>query len=111
MLQLILHMTGDYLVQNDWMATNKKKLSWTGELACQVHCITYTIPFLVIYGWRVALAVYLSHYAIDRSGFIAWFMKIAGKEDFAKPPFAPWSIFAVDNTFHLICNYLAIAYL
>jgi hypothetical protein len=43
--QLILHAVGDYLIQNDWMAQNKKKLTWLGELACQIHCITYSLPF------------------------------------------------------------------
>jgi hypothetical protein len=27
------------------MAQNKKKLTWLGELACQIHCITYSLPF------------------------------------------------------------------
>lgn len=106
--QLILHAVGDYLIQNDWMAQNKKKKTWLGEFGCQVHCISYSLPFLIIGSWQACLAIYLSHYAIDRSGFIMWYMKTTGKSDFAKPPLGPWSIFAVDNTFHLVCNYLAL---
>ena len=109
--QLILHAVGDYLIQNDWMAQNKKVMSWKGELACQVHCITYSLPFLFIGSWQAVLAIYLTHYAIDRSKFVMWFMRVTGKSDFAKPPLGPWSIFAVDNTFHLVCNYLALYYL
>lgn len=109
--QLILHAVGDYLIQNDWMAQNKKKLTLTGELACQVHCITYSLPFLFIGSWWTVLLIYLSHYAIDRSGFVMWYMRVTGKSNFAKAPMAPWSIFAVDNTFHLVCNYLALALL
>jgi hypothetical protein len=109
--QLILHAVGDYLIQNDWMAKNKKVLNWTGELACQIHCITYSLPFLLIGSWWAVLAIYLTHYAIDRSKFVMWYMRVTGKSDFAKPPLAPWSIFAVDNTFHLVCNYLALALL
>lgn len=108
MEQLILHAIGDYLVQNDWMANNKKKLTWEGELACQIHCVTYSLPFLLIGSWLAVAVIYLTHYAIDRSKFIIWFMKSSGKGEFAKAPLAPWSIFAVDNTFHLICNYLAL---
>lgn len=109
--QLILHAIGDYLIQNDWMAQNKKVLTLKGELACQIHCITYSLPFLFIgSGWAV-LAIYLTHYAIDRSKFVMWYMRVTGKNDFAKPPFTPWSIFAVDNTFHLVCNYLALTLL
>lgn len=108
MLQLILHMVGDYLLQNDWMAQNKKAKGWYGEWACQVHCITYSVSFVVAFGWSAGAMVYLTHYAIDRSGFVMWFMRATGKGDFAKYPMAPWSIIWVDNTFHLVCNYLAI---
>ncbi len=31
---LVGHLVGDYLVQNDWMALNKKK----SMLPCLVHC-------------------------------------------------------------------------
>ena len=109
--QLILHAVGDYLIQNDWMAQNKKVLTWKGELACQVHCITYSLPFLLIGSWWAVLAIYITHYAIDRSKFVMWYMNFTGKSDFAKPPLGPWSIFAVDNTFHLVCNYLALYFL
>lgn len=77
--QLILHAIGDYLIQNDWMAKNKKIWTWTGELACQIHCITYSLPFLFIASPLAVLAIYLSHYAIDRSGFVMWYMRVAGK--------------------------------
>lgn len=111
MLQFILHAVGDYLIQNDWMAQNKKVLTWKGELACQVHCITYSLPFLLIGSQLAVVFIYATHYAIDRSSFVSWFMKVTGKKDFSKPPFAPWSIFVVDNTFHVLCNYIALTYL
>jgi hypothetical protein len=109
--QLIIHAVGDYLIQNDWMAQNKKVLSLKGELACQVHCITYSLPFLLIGSWSAVLAIYLTHYAIDRSGFVMWFMQVTGKSDFTKPPLGPWSIIAVDNVFHLVCNYLSLHFI
>ena len=111
MIQFLLHLIGDYLIQNDWMAKYKKELSLKGEIACQVHCISYSLPFLCIGSAWAVLVIYATHYLIDRSKFVMWFMKIMGKSDFAKPPCAPWSIFAVDNTFHLIINYLALTYL
>lgn len=111
MEQILLHLIGDYLIQNDWMAQNKKKLTWAGELACQVHCLSYSLPFLFIGSWVALLAIYITHYAIDRSQFVSWFMRVTGKSDFSKAPFAPWSIFVVDNTFHLVCNFLALKFL
>lgn len=120
MLQLIFHAIGDYLVQNDWMALNKKKPTWTGFLACQVHCITYSLPFLFIGSPQAVLAIYLSHYAIDRTNVIAWFLAIRNgvfhtrNFGFSETrPFAItiWLFIITDNIFHIICNYLALRYL
>ena len=44
MLQLILHLIGDYLLQSDWMAQNKTKCS----KAAAAHAITYSLPFLIL---------------------------------------------------------------
>lgn len=120
MLQLILHLIGDYLVQNDWMALNKKKVSWKGELACQIHCITYSLPFLFITTPLATLAIYLSHYVIDRTNIVSYFLAFKnwtfstenfgfGKE---RPVFITvWLYIIVDNVFHIICNYLSIKFL
>lgn len=76
MEQFILHLIGDYLVQNDWMALNKKKMTWLGELACQIHCISYSLPFLFITSWQAVLVIYLSHYLLDKTNIVGWFLAI-----------------------------------
>jgi len=120
MLQIILHGIGDYLIQNDWMALNKKKLSWKGELACQVHCITYALPFFIIGSWQAVLAIYLSHYLFDRTNIVGWFLAIRNGVFHTKNngfgtdrPFVItiWLYIITDNIFHIICNYLAIMFL
>lgn len=110
MEQLILHLLGDYLLQTDWMAQNKKVKTWRGELACQVHCLLYSIPFLLIGTWQQVLFIYVTHYLIDRFGFVKWYMTTFDMKEFMKPPLGPWSIFITDNTFHLICNYIALTW-
>jgi hypothetical protein len=111
MLQLILHALGDYITQNDWVALNKKKLSLKGELACQIHCITY---------WQAVLAIYISHYIIDRTNVIGWFIAIRnGTFNVANFGFGQerpfvitfWLYIITDNIFHIICNFLALKYL
>lgn len=109
MTQLILHLAGDYLLQNDWMAQNKKKKGKAGLLACTVHCILYSLPFLLIGTPIQVLIIFIAHFLIDRWFFVKWYMNLVGQKDFSKPPTAPWSLFFVDNTFHLICNYLALS--
>ena len=98
LLILVAHCVGDYLIQNDWMAQNKKKSS----LICGFHVATYMIPFILcnFTWWQMGL-IYLQHFFQDRTDFVIWFMNKTGKKDFASPPMSPWSIFVVDNTFHL----------
>lgn len=120
MIQLILHLIGDYLVQNDWMALNKKLKSWKGELACQIHCITYSLPFLFIASYQAVLVIYITHYIIDRTNIIGWFLALRNGVFHVKNfgfgeerPFVLtiWLYIITDNIFHIICNYLAILFL
>lgn len=130
MLQLIFHAIGDYLIQNDWMALNKKLRTWKGELACQIHCITYALPFKFICSWEAVAVIYITHYLIDRFNFVAYYLAFkngmwkryasgAIRLDVSnfgfgldRPNFiAIWLYIIVDNIFHIICNYAAITYL
>lgn len=120
MEQLLIHLIGDYLTQNDWMATNKKKRNWTGELACQVHCILYSLLFFPLGSWQAVLVIYLTHYAIDRTNIVGWFLAVRNgvwhTHNFGfheEKPFAVaiWLYIITDNVLHLICNYLALKHL
>ena len=63
MIQLILHLVGDYITQSDWMAQNKTKADWPA--AC--HAFIYSLPFLLIVDSALAMFVICStHYLIDR---------------------------------------------
>ena len=68
----IAHLIGDYLLQSDWMAMNKKK----ANLPCLVHCFIYTAVVWALTAWPIwALAVvFVTHFAIDRTWVIKWFM-------------------------------------
>lgn len=114
MIQLILHGLGDYIIQNDWMALNKKKLTWKGELACQIHCITYSLPFLFIGGYLAVFFIYLSHYILDRTKLVDYFLCIKNgtfsTENFGfnkeRPVFITiWVYIITDNLIHITCNY------
>ena len=93
------HLIGDYLFQNDWMALNKKKSS----LHCSVHVVCYMIPFLLCgLEWWQLLLIAAQHYAIDRTQFVAWFMKVKRQEFFSTGPCFPWSQIVVDNILHIL---------
>lgn len=61
--QLLAHAVGDYVLQSDWMATNKTKNS----VAALVHAVWYSFPFALLHphllGW---LVIMVSHFFIDR---------------------------------------------
>jgi hypothetical protein len=96
---IFAHLIGDYLFQNDWMATGKKRYSWV----CAVHVLTYLIPFIFtpLVWWQIAL-IGVQHFAQDRWDFVPWLMRIKGSEAFSKPPCGPWSIILTDNIIHIL---------
>ena len=93
------HLIGDYLIQNDWMAQHKKDSSFR----CAVHVLTYIIPFLFcgMTWWQLSL-IAVQHYAIDRTHFVEWLMRVKGSEKFATGVCFPWSIIVVDNVLHIL---------
>ena len=102
MYWLLAHMIGDYLLQNDWMANNKK----ISNTACLVHAAAYMIPFLPLLLWGCPIWKLLliggQHYFQDRGNAVVWFLHSTGKSNFTKAPMAPWSIILCDNIFHII---------
>ena len=93
------HLIGDYIIQNDWMAQNKKN----SHLHCVVHIITYMIPFLLCnMVWWQLLLIAIQHYAIDKTKFVGWFMGIKGSSIFRDGPLSPWSWVVVDNVLHIL---------
>lgn len=69
---LVAHLVGDYIMQSDWMASEKTQKS----IAALCHVITYTLPFLFITHSLAALAVIAgTHFVIDRwrlARYICW---------------------------------------
>jgi hypothetical protein len=132
MVQLLLHLFGDFIVQNDHVALNKKKNTLKGWLYCLFHCITYSLPFLLITNWKAVIGIGITHFIIDKTNIVAYFCaiknntKIYNQQDITKwrynisnfgylpeRPFAItiWLLIFADNTIHLILNWLFIYFL
>jgi len=122
--QLILHAVGDYALQTEKMAKEKT----SGNLWAFIHCITYTLPFILVTQSVLALMVIFgTHFAIDRFRLARYVIFYKNKitdwdlkwEDckgtgFHKdtPPWmAVWLMIIIDNTLHVVINYLSISYL
>ncbi len=74
--QLILHLFGDYILQSDWMATNKTSQS----VAAGVHAIVYSLPFLLLRpSWMAFSVILVTHFFIDRfrvAKYVVWFKNL-----------------------------------
>lgn len=122
MLQLIFHLTGDYVTQSDWMAQNKTRSTW----AAFCHATVYAIPFLLIASVPAWLVIWSTHLIIDRfrlARYVCYAKNFLGAPSSWKPwsectgtgyhkdapPWlAVWLMIACDNTLHLLINYFAI---
>lgn len=124
--QLVAHAVGDYIIQSDWMATEKTKRS----IAAAVHAITYTLPFLLLTTSVGALVVVCaSHFVIDRwrlARFVVWIKNFGAPRSTwqpwaecsgtgyhkDRPPWmAVWLLIAADNVIHVLINGAALRWI
>ena len=115
---IVGHLVGDYLLQNDWMALNKKR----NPIICMVHCLLWTAAVCCFAGWRDPgnIAVLLcSHFIQDHTNIVAWWMRLRWKDQSQfmrcdeidhdirnsagiRAGLGPWSIIVVDNVWHIV---------
>ena len=122
--QLLAHVVGDFFLQSDWMALNKKDRA----LPCLIHVLLYGLPFLFLTTSPAALAVIVgTHFAIDHwtlARYPIWLKnKVLGGSkpwrDCQATGFDPdrpiwlavWLTIIVDNAIHIIINAAAIKWL
>lgn len=125
MLQLILHLIGDYVTQSDRMANEKVK----DIRMALLHAFIYSVPFYIFIDMSIVafLTIFLTHAVIDRYRVVKYIIfarnrlhdKTLRWEDCSatgyhkdKPVWLTvWLLIIADNTLHLLINYLAILYL
>lgn len=116
MSEALAHLTGDYVLQSSWMATEKL----TDIRIAALHGATYAACFLPITrNWKALAVIGGTHAVIDRwrlAKYVAW-----GKNQIApkRYRFAPsatgyrtdapdwlamWLLFITDNTMHMLIN-------
>jgi len=129
MIQLILHLIGDYVTQSDWMAQNKAKHS----LPAMAHALVYSLPFLFLtaHAPNPAIAgtvILVTHFLIDRyrlARYVVFAKNFLSPNNYPKwedckatgyPSERPawlavWLLIAADNTLHLAINWAALKWL
>ena len=60
---IISHALGDYVLQSNYLASNKGK----DDYILLIHCITYIVPFVFIFGitWQL-IPLFVIHVIVDR---------------------------------------------
>jgi Protein of unknown function (DUF3307) len=116
---LLAHLAGDYLLQSDWMATEKTRRWWPAI----AHALTYGLPYILVTHSLPALVVIVgTHAVIDRyrlARHVVWAKNLLGPARTRRtwadcvatgyPPDRPvwlttWLLIIADNTLHLAIN-------
>jgi hypothetical protein len=99
-LAFLGHLVGDYILQTDWMAKNKKNQT----IPCLIHCTLWagSVALFTGWGWVPFIVLLVVHYIQDRTTLVRQWMNLVGQGQFATGPYAPWSMVIIDNTFHLL---------
>lgn len=122
---LLAHLAGDYILQSDYMATEKLKRWWPAVL----HGLTYTLPYVLVTRSPWALLVIGgTHIVIDRyrlARYVTWAKNQLGpaRNRPGWPPsptgypahvpagLATALLIICDNCIHLLINYGAVLWL
>jgi hypothetical protein len=116
--QLVAHVVGDYILQSDWMATQKARRA----LPALAHALAYAFPFVwLTRSPRALLLICASHFVLDRWRLARYVCY--GTNFLSPPPHAAWSdcqstghtpdrpewishwvLTVVDNTLHVLIN-------
>lgn len=94
---IVGHLVGDYLLQNDWMALNKKR----HVFPCLVHAVIWTLSVCWFAEWTnpwAVAALFITHFVQDHTNIVRRWI---GQTQFATGVCAPWSVIVVDNVWHI----------
>ncbi|KFL63784.1 DUF3307 domain-containing protein [Bacillus cereus ATCC 10876] len=103
------HKIGDYLLQTDYQAVNKKD-NWIALIS---HCFIYTLAvsimayvFVGFFNWTAIFILFISHIIIDRKIFLNWWAKnIKRIRDTEEPAVQP-GLIELDQAFHYIILFI-----
>jgi hypothetical protein len=111
----ILHLLGDYIFQNSWMANQKTKSFFPAML----HATIYSLPFSFLVHAKGLLIILITHFFIDRYRLASYWIKLVNWNFSSKNHgfteatpiwLSTWLLFIIDNIFHIVINTLSIIY-
>ncbi len=69
---LVIHLIADWLLQNEWMAANKSKLS---HPAAWIHSAIHGVLLGLLFGWVGGLVQAVLHMLVDTRVPLQWWVK------------------------------------
>jgi hypothetical protein len=73
---LIAHLIADWLLQNEWIAQRKRRLT---HPAAWLHGLIHVILLGVALGWAAGLTLGALHILVDTSGPLNWWQRVFKK--------------------------------
>lgn len=70
---LVMHLIGDWILQNDWMATNKTSLK---HPSAWIHGAIHFVLQSLILGWVAGLVLAIVHMLIDTRVPFRWWRRV-----------------------------------
>lgn len=131
MEMLLCHLVGDYILQTDWMAKNKRTQLWPAAVHAIIYVLVFDLYQLLSTGHILTNLQYIviggTHYFIDRYALARYVifgknwltdqsLKWSECNKTGYPNTMPewlsvWLLIITDNTLHLLFNYIALTYL
>jgi hypothetical protein len=101
---LVAHLVADWILQNDWMAVNKRSMR---HPAAWAHSGIQAVCLGLALGWQAGLVLGFIHLLIDTYVPVAWWMRHFKKCDGA--PQAGAIALWLDQTLHIVAIAIWIA--
>ena len=100
----VIHLIADWPLQTEWMARHKANLL---HPAAWFHSGIHTVGLLLIFPWRIAVAVGLTHLLIDTRRPLDWWMTGVKGMRRTAPEYAAVAMW-MDQVFHIVVLVLAV---
>lgn len=94
---VFIHLVADWMLQTEWMVVNKTNVTHVGAW---VHGGIHALGLLLIFPWYLALAVGITHLAIDSRVPLNWWMNTVKRVPKSSPTYSQVEIW-LDQVFHL----------
>ena len=110
---LLLHLCGDYLLQNHYLSQQKTQ----AHIPALIHAGIHGLLFLTIISPALAFVVFVTHFFIDRYRLAVYWIKLVNwnfqSTNFGFPEDVPkflsiWLMIIIDNIFHISINSLCV---